>query len=122
MIGGEPAELEKETEIVRMILLQIAMASNMVELHVHQPEGFTELSEKPKLNRIARWQMRSANNVITTLGLDMKIEDAVSRRLLELLDGKRTRNALFDEIGKFIRFARDRRQKGDPCRIARMAR
>ncbi|MDM7922440.1 MAG: class I SAM-dependent methyltransferase [Pyrinomonadaceae bacterium] len=103
MLGKEPEDIERETEILRMILLQIALASNSVELHVHQPDGYTDLDTKPKVNRLARWQLRSANNVATTLGMDMRIEDAVSKRLLELLDGTRSRNAAFDEIGKFFR-------------------
>lgn len=101
--GSNGADLEKEVEIVRIILLQIAMASNMVELHVHQPKGFTGITAKPRVNRLARRQMLSASNIVTTLGVDMKIEDSVSGKLLELLDGTRTRNAVFDAIGKFIR-------------------
>lgn len=94
---------DHQTDIVRMILLQVAMASNMVELHVHQPQGFTEVSETPELSALARWQMRSAQNILTTLGLDMKIEDEVSRKLLELLDGTRDKTDLIYAMTEFIK-------------------
>lgn len=94
---------ERQTEIVRAIVLQIALASNMIELHVYQPAGLTELSETPELNRLARWQMRFAQNILTTLGLDMKIEDTVSRHLLELLDGTRDKADLVYAMTEFIK-------------------
>lgn len=103
--GSEIDDWEPQVDITRSILMQIALASNMVELHLHQPIAVTKLSRKPKVGRLARFQMKGANNILTGLNLDMKIEDAVSRQLLQLMDGTRTRNALFDEMGKFIRSA-----------------
>ena len=98
----ELADAAKEEEIARVVFLQIAMASRMVELHTFQADR-AAAGDMPRLNPLARMQMRSAEHIVTGLGIDMKIEDEVSRRLLELLDGTRTRNTLFDEIGKFIR-------------------
>ncbi|HKX83012.1 MAG TPA: class I SAM-dependent methyltransferase [Pyrinomonadaceae bacterium] len=97
----------RQTDIVRTILLQIAMASSMVELHVHQPTGYTEVSEMPAVNPLARWQLGSTNNILTTLGLDMKIEDHVSRRLLELLDGTRDKTDLIYAMTEFIKASKD---------------
>ncbi len=98
---------EHQEKILRAIVLQVAMGSTMIALHVHQPDGFTEVTAKPKVNRLARWQMQNASNISTTFGLDMQIQDDVSRRLLELLDGSRTRDETFDEIDRFVRSADD---------------
>jgi methyltransferase-like protein/ubiquinone/menaquinone biosynthesis C-methylase UbiE len=101
--GYSGDDWERQTDIVRAIVLQIVLASNMIELHVHQPAGFTEVSETPEISALARWQMRSAQNILTTLGLDMKIEDAVSRHLLELLDGTRDKTDLVYAMTEFIK-------------------
>ena len=108
MLEQEQIEIddpEKQVEILRKITLQLVTNSNLVELRLFQPDGPTELNPKPKVNRLARWQMKNAEHITTLLGLDMKIDDKVSHRLSELMDGTRTRNALLDEIGKFIRSA-----------------
>lgn len=105
--GFAADDWESQIEIVRKIVLQIALASNMIELHVYQPTAETAASSMPRISRLARWQMKNAANVLTQFGLDMKIEDRVSRHLLQLLDGTRSRNAVFDELGKFIRSAHD---------------
>ncbi|HEV8591183.1 MAG TPA: hypothetical protein VGQ55_03700, partial [Pyrinomonadaceae bacterium] len=101
--GYSDHDWERQTEILRAIVLQIALASNMIELHAHQPEAFTEVSETPKISALARWQMQSAQNILTTLGLDMKIEDEVSRHLLELLDGTRDKTDLVYGMTEFIK-------------------
>ncbi len=100
-------EADKQESVLRAILLQLATSSTLVDLHLFQPLAALDLTPKPKVNQLAKWQMKNASNITTLLGLDMKIEDKVSRRLLELLDGTRTRGAVFDEIGKFIRSAHD---------------
>ncbi|HMS10233.1 MAG TPA: methyltransferase regulatory domain-containing protein, partial [Pyrinomonadaceae bacterium] len=101
--GLSDDEAEQQAEAFRQMLFQIATATDLVELHTFQPSASAELSEKPKLSRLARWQMASARNVLSGFGIDMEIADPVSRRLLELLDGKRSRSAVLDELGKFIR-------------------
>ena len=101
--GLSDDEADRQSEAFRQMLFQIATATDLVELHSFQPAASTELSEKPRLSRLARWQMRRARNVISGFGVDMEIADPVSRRLLELLDGKRSRSAVLDELGKFIR-------------------
>ncbi|MBX3294468.1 MAG: class I SAM-dependent methyltransferase [Acidobacteria bacterium] len=101
--GLSDDEAKQQAEAFRQMLFQIATATDLVELHTFQPSAAAELLEKPKLSRLARWQMASARNVISGFGIDMEIADPVSRRLLELLDGKRSRSSVLDELGKFIR-------------------
>jgi SAM-dependent methyltransferase/methyltransferase-like protein len=99
---GFTADWENQFDVAGVIFLQICLGTNMVELHTFQPEAFTETSEKPRVNDLARLQLRQANNVLTLLNLDVKIEDEVSRRLLELLDGTRNQNDLLEPMRAFI--------------------
>lgn len=100
---GFKADWENQFNVASVIFLQICLGTNMVELHTFQPQVVTETSEKPRINDLARWQLRQANNVLTLLNLDLKIEDEVSRRLLELLDGTRNQNDLLEPMRAFIK-------------------
>lgn len=103
--GFAAEDWTSQTDIVRMVLMQVARASSVVELHIYQPAAFTDVSEMPAVNRLAHWQMKSADNILSLLGMDMKIEDRVSRRLLELLDGTRSRTDVIREMTLFIETA-----------------
>lgn len=96
------ADREKEEAVTRNILLQIATGTDLVELHLFQPPADTEAGERPRVNRLARWQLAEADNVSTRLNLDLKIEDEISRRMLELLDGTRNRGEVRRELEEFI--------------------
>lgn len=67
----------------------------------------------PRVNALARWQLPQANNVLTNLNLDVKIEDPVSRRLLELLDGTRDLDSIEVEMREFINSSEDVEEKSD---------
>jgi hypothetical protein len=79
----------------------------LIELHLFQPEAFTEVSERPAVNRLALWQLPQANNVLTRLNLDVKIEDEVSRHLLKICDGTRDHGELLKEMREFIEQSED---------------
>jgi hypothetical protein len=83
--------------------MQICLGTSFIELHLFQPDAPTEASEKPKVNELAKWQLPRAKNVTTLLNLDVKIEDSVSRHLLEILDGTRNREQAFAEMSEFIK-------------------
>lgn len=93
--------------IAGAIMMQISRGTGLVELHLFQPEAFREVSEKPRVNDLARWQLPQANNVLTGLNLDIKIEDEISRHLLEVLDGTRDREAVLTEMREFIEQGED---------------
>lgn len=101
--GFRTEKWDDHFQITAEIFLQLCQGTNLIELHLYQPEAFTEVSEKPKVNELACWQLPQAENVLTLLNLDIKIEDVVSRRLLELLDGTRNRADLLQEMSSFIR-------------------
>jgi hypothetical protein len=60
-------------------------------------------SYKPRVNHLASWQLRDANNVLTLLSKDLKINDKTSRRLLELMDGTRSHIELERDLRPFIK-------------------
>jgi methyltransferase-like protein/SAM-dependent methyltransferase len=97
------ADWENQFSVAGTIFLQICLGTNLIQLHTFQPEAITEAREKPRVNRLAQWQLRQANNVLTLLNLDIKIEDEVSRHLLKLLDGTRNRNDLLEQMRAFIK-------------------
>lgn len=110
MIGRQDLTAENWNEqfgIASAILLQICRGTPLIELHLFQPEAFTEVSEKPKLNALAKWQLPQANNVLTLLNLDVKIDDEISHRLLEICDGTRNREELITEMRTFIEQSED---------------
>lgn len=98
-----PDDWEKELSITRAILFQIYQGTDLVELHLHQGDAFQEISETPKINDLCRWQITCAENITTLFYINIKIEDQVSKRLLELLDGTRNHEQLLEEITEFIK-------------------
>lgn len=101
--GFSTDDWEEPIEICRKILLQICLGTNLVEMHVSETGPFTEVSLRPEVNCLSRWQLKNADNVLTQLNIDMKIEDVVSRHLLELLDGTRNKLQLLPAMKDFIR-------------------
>lgn len=99
---GNVEDFQKESTTTRAIFYQIFSNTDFIELHLFQPQANTEAGEKPKINDLSRLQMQQANNVSTLLNLDLQIDDEVSRRLLELLDGTRNNGQLLKEMTSFI--------------------
>ena len=70
-------------------------------------DAATKASFKPKVDRLARWQLASANNVLTRLNKDLKLNDLTSRHLLELMDGTRSQVELERDLRPYIRSVTD---------------
>ncbi len=100
--GYNTENWDEQFYITSAILLQICRGTGLIELHLFQPRAASQASEKPKVNRLAAWQLPQANNVLTLLNLDVKVEDEVSRRLLEICDGTRRREELLKDMREFI--------------------
>ena len=101
--GGKVADWNNEFETTRKILLQIALMSDLIELHAYAPMGAESSGTKPKVNRLSRWQLRDANNVLTLLNKDLKIDDKTAHHLLNLMDGTRTKMKLVTDMQSFVR-------------------
>lgn len=84
------------------IFFQICSNTSIIELHLYHPQPAAEISEMPEVNRLSRWQLRYSDLVTTLFNKYLKIDDPVSRRLLELLDGTRNRAELLTQISEFI--------------------
>lgn len=91
-----------EIDLCASLLTDLYRNTSLIELHLFQPGSRQELSERPRVNRLAQWQLPKANNVLTNLNLDVRIEDAVSRRLLELLDGSMKVDEIRPKLREFI--------------------
>jgi hypothetical protein len=59
------------------------------------------------VNQLARWQLKDANNVLTLLGKDLKLNDQTSKRLLELMDGSLSSIEVERDLRPFIRDVED---------------
>jgi methyltransferase-like protein/cyclopropane fatty-acyl-phospholipid synthase-like methyltransferase len=98
-----PADWEKEFGITRAIMFQIVQATDLIKLHVFQPEAVQEVSRMPQINELARWQITEETDSVTTLfAINIEIDDEVSRHLLKLLDGTRDRRRLLEDLREFI--------------------
>lgn len=74
--------------------LMASYAADMVEFHVHRPGLTGRVGERPVAGALARLQA-SRGVMVTTLNYKrIKLEDAVSRAVIPLLDGTRDRKAL----------------------------
>lgn len=98
-----PESWEKEFEITRAIIFQIVQATDLIKLHLYQSNAVQEVSNTPAINDLARWQIAEEMESVSTLfGINIEIDDQVSRHLLTLLDGTRNREQLFAELKEFI--------------------
>ena len=73
-----------------------------VDLHAHPSVFVTEISERPMTSPLIRWQIQQGPSISSLRHLPLKIEDALGRELLRLLDGTRDRAALLEELGKQV--------------------
>ena len=103
--GGTSDDWQSEFETTRTILLQIALASDLIELHAYAPQATQEVGDRPQVNRLSRWQLRDATNVLTLLNKDLKLEDDTAKHLLMIMDGTRNRDEIVSEMRLFVRSA-----------------
>jgi len=95
------SQLDDETMTLSEILLA-ACGSGLVLLHTQPPQFVTKVSERPVASPLARAQA-SHGGVVTSMSHKcVDIEDPLSVKLLQLLDGARDHAALLDELTGFI--------------------
>ena len=105
--GGNSDNWDDEFNTTRTIFLQICLASDLIELHTYASPQAAPAGLRPKVNVLSRWQLKDANNILTMLNKDLKLEDATAHRLLELMDGTRPRMKLVTDLQAFVRSAGD---------------
>jgi ubiquinone/menaquinone biosynthesis C-methylase UbiE len=77
-------------------------AGNLVQLHTAPPDLTTSIGERPEASPLARHQARSSQLVTNLRHASVRIEDDLGRRLVVLLDGRRDRAELLDELRTFL--------------------
>jgi len=75
-----------------------AYAGGLVEFSLVPPRLVTAPSEKPKASALARLQSLEGPEAVNLRHFNLRVEDSLTRRLLQLLDGSRDRDALVDEL------------------------
>lgn len=95
-------DVDKQEATTKAILLRIFESTDLLDLHTRYPAADQTLSNRPALNRLARWQLKSAMNVTSLFGLNVDVRDDVSAELLKLADGTRTEDQLRDDLTGFI--------------------
>jgi methyltransferase-like protein/trans-aconitate methyltransferase len=78
-------------------------ALGFVDLHSYPSNIVTDISERPMASPLARWQICQGQAVSTLRHVPLKIEDALGREVLRLLDGTRDRAALLNELSERVK-------------------
>ncbi len=96
--GSDAADDEEE---LANALLQ-AHAAGCVEFHSHAPAFVTTVGERPVSSPLARLQLERGNVVSTLRHMTLRIDDALGRHLLMLLDGTRDRAMLVEDLAELV--------------------
>ncbi len=99
--GSPAAALDADRRDLGEFLIR-CYGVGFVDLHSHASAFVTEISERPVASPLARWQIQQGPSISSLRHLSLKIEDALGRDLLRLLDGTRDRAALLEELGKRV--------------------
>ncbi len=92
---------EDEEQTLAATLMQ-AYGAGIIELKTHQPEFTLEVSARPEASSLARVQARDGEIITTLLYRTIKLDDALSRQLLLLLDGARDHAEILSEMRALI--------------------
>ena len=93
------APTENAKQKVAQALLQAHLAG-CVEIHAHKAACVTTVSERPVASALARLQLRTTLSVSTLRHEVLRVDDALTRQVVLLLDGTRDRVALLKEVGE----------------------
>ncbi|MGB7068622.1 MAG: class I SAM-dependent methyltransferase [Pyrinomonadaceae bacterium] len=73
--------------------------TGLIHLHLYEPAFSADVSEFPEVSRLARWQAAAGEKLSTLRNESIKIDDAIGRELIKLLDGTRDRERLCSDLG-----------------------
>ncbi len=89
-----------DRKFLRHLLLRL-YESGMVELHASPSPFSTEVSDRPRAFSLARFHARRGSIIPTLRHSTVEVQDPLARRLIELLDGTRDRQALLRDLQPF---------------------
>ena len=93
---------ENENRVALCEILLRSFAAGVTELHVWAPSFVTNVSEHPIASPVARHQNRRTKRITTLRHTGLELNDALSRNLLELLDGTRDFAALVEAMAAVV--------------------
>lgn len=102
---------EEDFQIIRNVMLQLIQDTEFIEIFTYHPKIHTEIDEKPKVNPLARWQLDKSDLILAGYDKTFKVDDPLMKRLLDLSDGTRTQENIYDELKSFIRESDDFKDK-----------
>jgi hypothetical protein len=96
------ASVDDDARTLGELLLR-AYAGGIVEFSLVPPRLVVSASEKPKASALARLQSLEGTEVVNLRHFNLRVEDSLTRRLLQLLDGSRDRDALLGDLVSMMR-------------------
>jgi hypothetical protein len=84
-------------ETLSAFLLDLYSAG-IVEFRATRPQVVREVSERPEVSPLTRWQAQHGDFVTTQFHTAVKVEDEIGKCLLWSLDGTRDRKALLEKL------------------------
>lgn len=93
---------EAQFQITRAIFMQLILQTKLIEIHSYRPEIFTEVSNKPLINKLAKSQLDKGDLILTNYERVIKVEDSILRHLLESLDGNTSIEEIHKKMHKFV--------------------
>jgi methyltransferase-like protein/2-polyprenyl-3-methyl-5-hydroxy-6-metoxy-1,4-benzoquinol methylase len=100
LVAEETDENENVTALYEVLLR--SFAAGVTELHVWAPSFVTNVSERPLASAVARYQNRRGKRISTLRHTGLQLNDALSRKLLDLLDGTRDFAAIAEALSVFV--------------------
>lgn len=96
---GRAGAVETEQDSLQLAAALVqAHGAGFIEFRMHRAPFNTEPGEKPRASALARLQLALGDRVTTILHHVVRIEDALGRELLRLMDGTRDRATLTADL------------------------
>jgi methyltransferase-like protein/2-polyprenyl-3-methyl-5-hydroxy-6-metoxy-1,4-benzoquinol methylase len=100
LVAEETDENENVTALCEVLLR--SFAASVAELHVWTPSFVTDVSERPLASPVVRYQNRRGKRLSTLRHTGLELNDALSRKLLDLLDGTHDFAGLVEALSVFV--------------------
>jgi hypothetical protein len=116
---------ENEDRVALYEILLRSFAAGVTELHIWAPSFVADVSERPIASPVARHQNRRTKRITTLRHTGLELNDALSRNLLELLDGTRDLATLVEALAAIVQAGKatleaDGEPVTDPAKIREM--
>ena len=115
LVGAGAPTAAAALDLAEFLLIGDSM--DFIRLLAAAPRWVGAVSLRPVASPLARWQASQGPALTNACHQCVRIEDAVLRRLVQLLDGSRDRGALIEEMARFLEEqGMELRRQGEPVR------